>query len=408
MLLFDDVVRYDPSPADHLESHFPFINRVATPYWAEVRRVLELWFAHLPASECADLRARFRSSDDRQHVAAFWELYLYELFTRLGFAVRLHPPLTHQSTNPDMLVERKGDSFYVEAVALTDKETEFQSSRRSGQIFDAINQRVQSANFFLDVETVSLGNGTPPLSQIGRFVDRWLASLDPDAVPQYAASNTDWDLPKRDATFGDWQFRFRAIPKRSDRRVVEGPTVGKFGPPKAVWVNDHDDLKDRLGRKSRKYGELDRPLVIALLYERWTAATHHLTRALFGWGWGYPHLFRTGRLDPTWPLEADGSWVNRDGPLNRFCSAILCGLHTAPHSVVRCPLELWHHPWARHPLTADLPFAATRIGSVRDEVVETAETASVSELFNLPEEWPPGVPFPNGRHHAQRNVKVGA
>ena len=93
-----------------------------------------------------DLGTRFRSPDDRQHVAAFWELYLHELFTRLGFAVRLHPTLPIETTNPDMLVERDGDSFYVEAVALTDKDVERQSTRRRGQVDDGINERVQSAN----------------------------------------------------------------------------------------------------------------------------------------------------------------------------------------------------------------------------------------------------------------------
>lgn len=396
MLLFDDANRVDPLPASHLEPHFPFLNRVATPFWDEVRHVQEEWFAHLPIDNRADLRARFRSSDDRQHVGAFWELYLHELFTRLGFAARLHPALQSETTNPDLLVDRDGDSFYVEAVALTDKDAEYQSTRRRGNIYDAINQRVQSADFFLDVETVSEGSGVPPLSRMGRVLDEWLRSLDPDAVPPYDTAKSRWPLPVYEATSGDWRFRFRAIPKRPDRRVLEGPTVGMFGPPKAVWVNDHKDLMDRIGRKSRKYGALDRPLVIALLYERWTAAAHHLTRALFGWGWDYPCMIRAGHIDPTWPDEADGAWLTRGGPTNRNGSAILCGFHTAPHSVAQSELQLWHHPWTRRPLTTNLPFAATRLDTESGEIVDSAPTALVRELFDLPAEWPPGVPFPRG------------
>ncbi len=227
-----------------------------------------------------------------------------------------------------------------------------------------------------------------------RTLNQWLASLDPDAIPPFDTARTDWKLPTYKGAFGNWVFRFRAFPKRADRRVVQGPTVGMFGPPKPIWVNDHSDLMDRIGRKSRKYGELDRPLVIALLYEQWTANAHHLTRALFGWAWGYPEMFRARRIEPTWPPGADGAWLTRNGPTNRNGAAILCAFHLAPHSVAKTGLYLLHHPWARRPLTASLPFADTRVSLEGGEVLETVATTSVNKLFGLPSVWPPSVPFP--------------
>lgn len=47
--LFDDLKREDPSPARPGEDSFAFLNRVDTPFWAKVRRLLEEWFGHYPA-----------------------------------------------------------------------------------------------------------------------------------------------------------------------------------------------------------------------------------------------------------------------------------------------------------------------------------------------------------------------
>lgn len=85
MAVFDDVERWDGSPASHSESHAEFLNRVHTPYWAAVRGLIEDWAVHLPAAEQVDIGSRLRSPDNRQFHGAFWELYLHECLIRLRF-----------------------------------------------------------------------------------------------------------------------------------------------------------------------------------------------------------------------------------------------------------------------------------------------------------------------------------
>src|SRR6266542_284643 len=79
--LFDKFERTDPTPARHQEGNFAFLNRIATPWWSEIRDRLEVWFqaysGDAGAEKAADLRGRFRSSDERQHLGAWWELYVY-------------------------------------------------------------------------------------------------------------------------------------------------------------------------------------------------------------------------------------------------------------------------------------------------------------------------------------------
>jgi hypothetical protein len=48
------------------------------------RGLIERWFPKLPKEQRAEVRDRLRSDDDRHFYAGFWELYLHEVFTRMG------------------------------------------------------------------------------------------------------------------------------------------------------------------------------------------------------------------------------------------------------------------------------------------------------------------------------------
>jgi hypothetical protein len=354
---------------------------------------MNLWFTHLPLDAQPDLGERFRSPDEQQYLPAFWELYLHELFLSLGFAVQLHPEVPTAPTNPDMLVERENDSFYVEAVAVLDKEAHRQSNQKRAVLYDKINEQVRNPDFFVDVETVTEGVQTPKVGVIAKRVGEWLATLDPDAITGPLRIGQVWTTPERALTFGDWSFRFRAIPKKADRRALRGPTVGLYGPSKGVIVNDHVTLEERLRAKSNRYGELDRPLLLALLYQRWTAREYHLLRALFDHAWEHPKMIRAGRVDPSWPDDASGLWLTKSGPSNRRSSAILCGIQVAPFWVNRANLWLIHNPWAQAPLTAPMPFATTTFSLEGGERINTEAERTAAEIFGLPEVWPPGEAF---------------
>jgi hypothetical protein len=98
--LFDDFVRADASPSAESEDYFTFLNGVDTPFWAEVRRVLDVWFSRYPGERAPALWEEFRSRRPQQQRAAFWELYLHELFLRLGYQVAVHPGLADTSHTP--------------------------------------------------------------------------------------------------------------------------------------------------------------------------------------------------------------------------------------------------------------------------------------------------------------------
>jgi hypothetical protein len=99
--LFDSCERVDGRPASNMESSFEFLNRVCSPWWDRVRCELEQWFVDYPANHQRDLRGRFRSSKADQHWPAWWELYLFRLFTHLQYEIEVHPKLESSNAKPD-------------------------------------------------------------------------------------------------------------------------------------------------------------------------------------------------------------------------------------------------------------------------------------------------------------------
>lgn len=132
-MLFDEIERTDPTPARHLEDHFSFLNRVATPYFEEVRMLLEDWVGRLPEESTPDVVGRMRSGDDRQFLGAFWETYLYVTFERLGLGIEPHPGLEGTDRRPDFRLYTEGGSLLVEATVAATSDTDRSRDKRRGQ-----------------------------------------------------------------------------------------------------------------------------------------------------------------------------------------------------------------------------------------------------------------------------------
>jgi hypothetical protein len=161
-VLFSVGRRGDPRHAGFAESSFQFLDRVAQPYWARVRDELDRWFDDFPEGETArDLRNRFRKNDDRQHYAAWWELYLYTFLRRSGFQVEVHPRLRDSDERPDFLVRSERGAFYVEAATtFSGIEDDQEHSALKAEIMDAV-EKVRSEAFRISLEFAQIGTDMP-------------------------------------------------------------------------------------------------------------------------------------------------------------------------------------------------------------------------------------------------------
>ena len=123
MNLFDDIDREPETSMSNRYSAFVAVNQDGSPGEQDRRDKLESWFQKFPSDGQNDLQRRFTSKRHDAHEGAFFELFLHELLTNLGFKVEVHPTLPDSCGRPDFLVCDGSRCFYLEAAT---------TGRRSG------------------------------------------------------------------------------------------------------------------------------------------------------------------------------------------------------------------------------------------------------------------------------------
>jgi hypothetical protein len=170
-----------------------------------VRDLLEAWFARLPGPAQTDVRSRLWERDRRLALAAFWELYLHELLTRLGYRLVPHPTVPGAGARPDFLATRDQEAFYLEALIHGPPTEAWRAERRLYPILDVLHE-VQREPFVVTLAQATCGHGTPPLRALRSELVRWLDSL--------STATTDATLSWQR---GSWSLQFRARRAGSER-----------------------------------------------------------------------------------------------------------------------------------------------------------------------------------------------
>lgn len=379
----------DTRPAEHGESNFAFLNRVAGPFWDRTRATVEAWFSGFPVSgQRTDLLARLRDDDDRQFDAAFWELYLHESLLREGFALTPHPDLTWTTSHPDFLVEGHDAGFYLEATVTGGPASQTASERRQGTIYDALD-RLDSPNFSLCIQVYEEGQASPSTRRLRQALARWLSGLDPDEVAALCKADGHRALPQYDWEAGGWRIAFTAFPKKEEARgKAGGRAVGAWGPGRAFYVDDIGQVRRDLEDKSGKYGTPDLPLVIAVAVESsFYEGRYTMSCALFG---SEAVQFDPATLAARSIRRPDGLWWRPDGARNTRVAAVIAARRPQPWNVTEPEPVTWLNPWALHPLPPVLPWesVALVIDLGEGKFVTKEAKRRAYEVLGLPEGWP--------------------
>jgi hypothetical protein len=380
MPLFSDVERTDSTPAAYGEAMYSFLDRVASPYFANVRDLLERWYANLPPEMHLDIRRRFQSRHQAETVAAFWEMYLHEALTRAGFRLTPHPDVPGTKKHPDFLVtDSDSMSFYLEATTVGPLDDA--AERRFDRVLDALN-RIKSENFFLEVSADSIGPRAFPARQKSHELSRWLDSLDPDEVTEAYERGGLFGSPVYVWKQDGWEIEFRPITIKPEARGNPAHRiVGMLSYGHGAIVNHRAAIQPSLEAKAKRYGQVDLPLVVALLaYDRMAVDFYDFEVALFG------ASGLRGRPLPTG--AAPGLWQTPAGPRYRRVSAVLLSPQIAMWQVAKEIPALWHNPWAYKPLDVQLPWPSIRLDQSTGQLDQVDDGVPPHVLFGLPDDWP--------------------
>lgn len=388
--------RKSSDPATHEENTYQFLNRVAGPFWDRVRNLAETWYQRIPTDQRGDLRNRFRSRESISTLAAFWEIYLHEALVRHGFDVTIHPELPNSERSPDFLAQSDDSSFYVEATCYFEKDRTSAEERRRERLYDAINQ-LWNPNFHVWIDIEREGASSPPGAPLRKALQRWLTHLDPDEVNASHEPGNMFDLPSFTWDRDGWTISFWSIPIKPEARgKPDSKLIGVYGTGEAKFIDDKTPIRSRLGAKAKRYGQLDRPFVIALSCHTMFVDHISIVDSLYGDEAVQFGHDANGEVVTRDIRQPNGFWRGPAGARNRRVSAVLIGRNIAPWSVTDRAPVLWHHPFANHSLEASLVYPSQRFDPERSLLVEVEGTESMHEFLDLPSDWPgPDEPFPD-------------
>jgi hypothetical protein len=385
--LFDEQDRTDPAPCREGEDSFSFLNRVDTAFWAQVRDLLESFFRRYPPEHSQSLMRDFRARLPGRHYAAWWELYLHELFLRLGYEITIHPAVEGTERKPDFGLRRDDSNLLVEASVVFSGIAGGEEGAPSWML--AAFEDLENPNFFVSIHGITArGDEQLKRTEITSPIEVWLASLDPDQVAsEYEEVSC---FPELRIKCRGWEIELEAWPVKPEARGRSGHRVLGSGPAMGGWVDDIGQLGSKLKVKAGRYGRPEVPYVIAVLSLSGFMERLDIEQALFGReAVVIADPEDSGRLI----RQRNGFWFRGGEPINTRVSAVLMGMGLQPWSITRAAPELWANPWAEHPLAEDWPFAV-HTAFETGEVVYGEKDPGLAALFDLPERWPEGKAFP--------------
>jgi hypothetical protein len=251
-------------------------------------------------------------------------------------------------------------------------------------------ETLDSPDFFVNYEAV-LARGPKQLKrhEVTRSVQAWIDSLDADIVR--SQMETDSEPPRHTLRCRGWEVSFFAAPLKTERRGQPGHRIVGAGPAMGGAVNDIDQLEGKLKVKAGRYGRPDEPYVIAILCLSAFMERLDIEQALFG----HEAVILEAEQSGTLVRQRNGFWIRETGPQNARVSAVLTSLCVQPWSVAKVAPELWLNPWANYRFDFDLPFTASSSSDL-GQITVAEENPDMWSIFDLPQGWPPGKPFPRG------------
>jgi hypothetical protein len=352
--LFSARARTDGSPRAHGEPSYAFLDRAAGPRWQLVRDALDGWFAALPEPARRDLRNRFALTSELDHMGALWELWVHAAHRRAGFELTVHIGTDAGERRQDFVARRGDERFWLEATVVGgDSPLTFTERKLDAALCDAIDS-VRAPRFSLGLEVAHYGRCMPARRRIAPRIERWLGELDADALRARQAAGAA--APTRELAFDDWRISLAAIARDECSGSVRDPRlIGPRASRVALAAKPVDDirpLRRKIKKKAARYGDLDRPYLLAVLALGEQVRERDVDAALLG---------VQGRA------QDHAVWAGPSGPCNTRLSGVLLARGLDHARLASTVPTLWRNPWAVHPLRGSLPWPVAASARVPTE-----------------------------------------
>lgn len=339
LLLFDTVTERNSTPAKFMEDFYPYLNRTGRRGADYARELLQTWFADFQASprKRGGLRSSFQSRKNAQHLGAFFEIYIHQLFRSIGWDIQVIEEEKNGRTSDFLATDEDGNRLVIEAT------TKYISwiNPKIAKIIDYLNENL-SIPFNLLLSFRAIPHSTePPLRKIYQFIQ-----VKSDLLKLlFEKFNLPFEQDGLRLTFSEngYEIEFtlspRTIHEVTDSRVIKGWFEGCYSwNPVPSFVNTIRGKYDQLNKYSM-------PSVLAINLVISGLSEADITNSLFG-----RETFSFSFEDNTPPVFsgrlAEGAYGQYQKWQYRDISAVLVFRGLTPFNLRVNPV-MYHHPDAR-------------------------------------------------------------
>jgi hypothetical protein len=383
-VLFDVRQRTHTEPLGRGESLFEFYDSCADHGYDELRSVLNGWLAQMPAADRADLITRMQNGGNREFGASLSELEMHAFILGSGYRVTMHPEILGTKKRPDFAVtDQQGAELigYVEVTTVNPPSAEEAERNRENPIYRGIDGANIPAGSALGYRLAHASKSSPPLKRLVADVERWAIDNSETAKTQEVSKTFTAD---------GWKVELDLY----SGGINPEPGVHAIGvvDKGGGIISPHKDLRAALETKSKRYGALDKPYLIAVADGKGQLFGKHsirsaLTEAVFG-----DEMVEFKNGVPQLKHAKNGFWHGPDGARNRHVSGVLLLPETG---LWKLREERWQpllavNPWAERPL----PDALRKMRRLENDngrwVLHEGEL--FANIVRLPVPWPPAEP----------------
>ena len=355
-MLFDiDIARTCTDEKRGMKSHFDFINNSSLEEHHKIRMLLNKCFEEYNQLAQNEIRIRLSENYDESFYSTSFELLVAHLFRTLGCSLEEHPNVEGTDKHPDFLVTlRSGESFFLELVTVGEYDDwsveEFRRFIASFRDDNYINIRTTNGRDLHHNEYIKLR----------KDIKAWWHTH-----KKIAGSETTW-------VSSDGSFK-------TELEILHQSAVGISST--IVPVHFHTKLLDSLKKKANRYGEFDRPYIIATTFRPSTFSAglqfmqDLLVQSLYGEGLTLNH--KTKRYE-----GASSLWdTHRTKPKYKNVSGILFFDELTPYRALE-PFKycLFLNDDANHPLL-DCFKEVFSFYYEKDDLTYKREGGSIAQRF---------------------------
>jgi hypothetical protein len=156
----------------------------------------------------------------------------------------------------------------------------------------------------------------------------------------------------------------------------------------ARWTNTSAEIRNAVGNKAKKYGRLDRPLIVCVNVLDWSHRSDVLN-ALIGQEETVVTFDNDSNVLCQKPgRKPDGAFGSEERPRNRRVSAVAVVSDLTPWTMGGVTPELFHHPWPHISLSQSFWPMSQWIANYKKGRLETIQGSTAAIVLRLPDPWP--------------------